>query len=240
MRIFLICQRIVSSGSPRQPLTLSGSLRSGDAEIVLLLSGTAQRYGSQYISGGNQSMSAMRQEEEMRNTGLTTADLANLDESSSTKIDSNRNTGLDRATADLESRQIEFRSADDPVRERESVTATKRGSIAPDRQDNSRGSIAPDRQDNSDDATPLLSSGEAEDFHARWDAVQVSFVDEPRRAVQEADGLVAGAMKRLAEIFADERARLDQQWDRGGDVSTEELRIALQRYRSFFGRLLSV
>ena len=88
--------------------------------------------------------------------------------------------------------------------------------------------------------TPLFSAQEADDFHARWDSVQVSFVDEPRRAVQQADGLVASAMKRLAEIFAEERSKLDKQWDRGDSVSTEDLRLALQRYRSFFGRLLSV
>jgi len=58
--------------------------------------------------------------------------------------------------------------------------------------------------------------------------------------VQEADSLVATAMKRLAEQFALERSTLEGQWDRGGDVSTEDLRIALRRYRSFFGRLLSV
>jgi len=65
-------------------------------------------------------------------------------------------------------------------------------------------------------------------------------VDEPRNAVQEADGLVASAMKRLAEVFAQERSKLEQQWDRGDDVSTEDLRLALQRYRSFFHRLLSI
>ena len=89
-------------------------------------------------------------------------------------------------------------------------------------------------------ATPLFSPSEATDFRARWDAVQVGFVDEPRHAVEEADGLVAAAMKRLAEIFAEERARLDGQWDRGDSVSTEDLRLALRRYRSFFGRLLSI
>ena len=89
-------------------------------------------------------------------------------------------------------------------------------------------------------ATPLFSLEEAKDFRARWDAVQVGFVDEPRQAVQQADSLVAGAMKRLAEMFAAERAKLDGQWDRGDDVSTEDLRLALRRYRSFFGRLLSV
>jgi hypothetical protein len=89
-------------------------------------------------------------------------------------------------------------------------------------------------------ATPLLSPEEAKDFRARWDAIQVSFVDEPRRAVQEADGLVAVTTKRLAETFAAERTKLDAQWERGENVSTEDLRLALRRYRSFFGRLLSV
>jgi hypothetical protein len=87
---------------------------------------------------------------------------------------------------------------------------------------------------------PLFSSEEAKDFRGRWDAIQVNFVDEPRQVVEQADGLVALAMKRLAEMFAAERARLEGQWDRGDDVSTEDLRLALQRYRSFFGRILSV
>ncbi len=89
-------------------------------------------------------------------------------------------------------------------------------------------------------ATPLFSQEEAKDFRTRWDAIQAGFVDEPRQAVQQADSLVAGAMKRLAEMFAAERAKLEGQWDRGDDVSTEDLRLALRRYRSFFGRLLSV
>ena len=89
---------------------------------------------------------------------------------------------------------------------------------------------------------PLFSSDETKDFRARWDVIQVGFVDEPRRAVEEADSLVAGAMKRLAEIFADERTKLEGQWDRGNSAATatEDLRLALRRYRSFFGRLLSV
>jgi hypothetical protein len=87
---------------------------------------------------------------------------------------------------------------------------------------------------------PLFSQEEATRLRARWDASQVGFVDEPRRAVEEADSLVAAAMKRLAEQFAEERSKLEGQWDRGGDVSTEDLRVALRRYRSFFGRLLAV
>ncbi len=90
------------------------------------------------------------------------------------------------------------------------------------------------------DAAPLFPNNELEDLRNRWSSVQTTFVDEPRSAVEQADGLVAAAMKRLAEVFAEERSRLEQQWDRGDNVSTEDLRIALQRYRSFFQRLLSV
>ena len=89
-------------------------------------------------------------------------------------------------------------------------------------------------------ATPLFSPDEAKEFRVRWDTIQGGFVDGPRRAVEQADSLVAGAMKRLAEIFAEERAKLEGQWDRKESVSTEDLRLALRRYRSFFGRLLSV
>jgi hypothetical protein len=81
---------------------------------------------------------------------------------------------------------------------------------------------------------------EAKEFNVRWDAIQGGFVDEPRRAVVQADSLVAGAMKRLAEAFANERTKLEGQWDREENVSTENLRLALRHYRSFFGRLLSV
>lgn len=87
---------------------------------------------------------------------------------------------------------------------------------------------------------PLFSSDETGDLRGRWTEVQAAFVDEPRKAVEQADTLVAGAMKRLAEIFGEERAALENQWARGDDVSTEDLRLALQRYRSFFGRLLAV
>ncbi len=89
-------------------------------------------------------------------------------------------------------------------------------------------------------ATPLFSQEEAGELRAKWDALQASFVDEPRRVVEQADSLVATTMKRLAEIFAAERGNLEGQWDRGDDVSTEDLRQALRRYRSFFGRLLAI
>ena len=91
-----------------------------------------------------------------------------------------------------------------------------------------------------DRATPLFAGNESDDFRHRWTDIQAAFVDEPRQAVEKADALVAEAMKRLAKIFARERGNLEQQWSKGGDVSTEDLRVALRRYRSFFDRLLSV
>ncbi len=89
-----------------------------------------------------------------------------------------------------------------------------------------------------EDLGPLFSANEAEDFRQRWSSIQVAFVDEPRQAVEDADRLIAQTMKRLAEVFADERQKLEHQWDQGDNVSTEELRVALRRYRSFFSRLL--
>jgi len=87
---------------------------------------------------------------------------------------------------------------------------------------------------------PLLPQDFVQQLRSRWDHVQTGFVDEPRDAVQHADELVAETIQRLAQSFADERRRLEDQWGRGDNVSTEELRQALRKYRSFFERLLSV
>jgi hypothetical protein len=86
---------------------------------------------------------------------------------------------------------------------------------------------------------PLFPDDELHSFRTRWDEVQTSFVDEPRQAVEQADSLVANVVKRIAEQFSAERAQLEKQWDSGDSVSTEDLRQALKRYRSFFDRLLS-
>jgi hypothetical protein len=88
--------------------------------------------------------------------------------------------------------------------------------------------------------TALFAANEATQLRERWSDVQAGFVDEPRSAVERADSLVAEVMKKLAEGFASERSTLEHQWDRGDNVTTEDLRIALQRYRSFFDRLLRV
>jgi len=85
---------------------------------------------------------------------------------------------------------------------------------------------------------PLFSAEVAQTFRARWDAAQISFVDDPRQAVEQADELVAQMIKSLAHSVANERARMDAQLHEAG--TTENLRVALQRYRAFFQRLLTL
>jgi len=85
---------------------------------------------------------------------------------------------------------------------------------------------------------PLLAAGDGEGFKQRWEEIQVRFVDEPQASVKDADALVQELMQRLADTFADERGRLEHQWEQGQEASTEDLRTALQQYRSFFRRLL--
>lgn len=86
----------------------------------------------------------------------------------------------------------------------------------------------------------LFPNDEMQNLRTRWKAIQAAFVDDPRSAVEQADGLVSSATKRLADVFSGERSRLEKQWDHGENVSTEDLRVTLQRYRTFFERLLSV
>lgn len=102
------------------------------------------------------------------------------------------------------------------------------------------GEFAGVKDANQDQHEPLLPQDFVQDLRTRWDDVQTGFVDEPRGAVQRADELVAQTIQRLAQSFADERGRLEEQWGRGDNVNTEDLRLALRKYRSFFQRLLTV
>jgi hypothetical protein len=86
----------------------------------------------------------------------------------------------------------------------------------------------------------LLFGGNDDDrYRARWHDIQAEFVDHPRESVERADELVADVMHTLTQAFAAERGRLESQWDQGDDVDTEDLRVALTRYRSFFERLVN-
>ena len=94
-------------------------------------------------------------------------------------------------------------------------------------------------RDQDEPRAALFPDEEFNGFRSRWTAIQTGFVDQPKEAVSEADALVAQVISRVAEVFSRERTALEQQWDRGDQVSTEDLRIALRRYRAFFDRLLS-
>jgi hypothetical protein len=136
--------------------------------------------------------------------------------------------------------------AETAERERIEQNRNERDLIEPDRQQAVERQIdrdrpqAPDQPGSAAAPTPLFANDELGGYRARWSGIQTGFVDEPRKAVEEADTLVAELMKRLAEVFAEERRQLEAHWERKDQVSTEDLRIAMRRYRSFFERLLSV
>jgi predicted lipid-binding transport protein (Tim44 family) len=97
-----------------------------------------------------------------------------------------------------------------------------------------------DRQRHVSESRPsLIQKGDIENFRQRWNAIQTSFVDEPRRAVKDADQLVSTAIQQLSETFRNQRGQLEKLWSSGEQVSTEDLRVCLQQYRMFFDRLLS-
>jgi hypothetical protein len=96
------------------------------------------------------------------------------------------------------------------------------------------------RRMNTREEGALVGTRQMEELRGRWSGIQASFVDDPRKAVQEADALVSSAIKQIEESFRDQRAKLEQRWSKGGDASTEDLRIVVQHYRAFFDRLLSM
>ena len=134
----------------------------------------------------------------------------------------------------IEPQAKETSTADVPSGDRREDRPNSTAEVAKDLERPTPGA-APD-----DAAATLFPEKEANDFRTRWTDIQTGFVDEPRRSVEQADALVAEVMKRLANSFAEERSKLEGQWGRGDDVSTEDLRVALRRYRSFFDRLLNV
>jgi hypothetical protein len=144
----------------------------------------------------------------------------------------------------LSTRDLASTPADDPERDAarperdEGAVATTEES----RTAEAAAEPAEDREratDSADADAALLPEDQGTEFQGRWESIQTTFVDDPRDAVENADALVAELMQRLADGFARERERLEGQWSRGEDVSTEDLRVVLQRYRSFFRRLLS-
>jgi hypothetical protein len=122
-------------------------------------------------------------------------------------------------------------AADRPPAQREATRAMpERG---PERRQQPMG-------DGQEQLAALFTPEMAGEFRSRWDAVQIGFVDDPKQAVRHADELVAQVMKSLAETFSGERARFEGEMEHADSASTETMRVALRRYRSFFERLLSL
>jgi len=166
---------------------------------------------------------------------LSTADLAGGTASRNHDMDSSVST-RDPMT---DEREMDFKS--DGTTRTDSMPGKPEMASTPRRTSELANPAATDGATSSmNSAEPLFPSGEAEGFRTRWTEVQTGFVDEPRSAVEQADSIVAEMMQRLAQVFADERGKLEEQWSRGDDISTEDLRQALRRYRSFMDRLLSV
>jgi len=84
------------------------------------------------------------------------------------------------------------------------------------------------------------AGGQLEELRPRWNVIQTSFVDEPRQAVYDADKLVTSAITQITAALHDECSAIQKQWADGADVSTEDLRLSLQKYRTFFNRLMSM
>jgi hypothetical protein len=91
-----------------------------------------------------------------------------------------------------------------------------------------------------DELEPLFEEEAARKFRSRWLAIQSKFVDDPRDSVKQADELVADIIKDVTMNFADRRIGLEKQWNSGENISTEDMRVTLKRYRSFFERLLTL
>jgi hypothetical protein len=138
----------------------------------------------------------------------------------------------ERQDSDTMSRETTPRSTADLAYGRSSDTVDDTRPEAPD-----GGRVR--SNDTEDERTPLLRPDRTSSYSERWQEVQAKFVDEPQDAVQQADGLVAEVIQELATTFADQRKGLEDQWSRGTEVSTEDLRQALMQYRSFFQRLMA-
>ena len=114
---------------------------------------------------------------------------------------------------------------------------TAEGQVVEEQVEENRGSTSSTSEE---DFAPLFENNEAEQFRTKWLEIQSRFVDDPSVSVKDADNLVADVIKNITRTFSDKRLSLENQWKSGDKVSTEDLRVALKRYRSFFNRLLTL
>jgi hypothetical protein len=165
---------------------------------------------------GVQSRGGVQSGEGVPSTGATTS----AEDSTSTSTD--ESTSTPRSTSDQQSSPSAQGASGD------STTADPRPGQTADQRSS----------DGGDDRATLFAPQEGERLRGEWESVQAAFVDDPRAAVQRANALVSEVVQNLTESFTTAQSRLEQQWSQGEDVSTEDLRQALHRYRSFFERLL--
>jgi hypothetical protein len=177
---------------------------------------------------------ADRTDDEVARTDLTPEEVARDDLAGEPALTQGRSPAV---AADVEPSEQPRQQGD--RRDEVTATGTDPDLVAPSTAPAAPAAADAGTADTATKAGHLLVADDAEAFRARWTDVQHSFVDAPRQAVQQADGLVAEVMQHLAKTFADERGKLERQWDQGDDISTEDLRTAFQRYRLFFERLLT-
>ena len=125
-----------------------------------------------------------------------------------------------------------------PTRERQTEQPAEEAQAADERPTGTTPQATGGRDSEPKDGAGLIQDQRWEYFAGRWDSIQSGFVDDPRRTVEQADRLVAEVIDHLSKIFRDERSKLESQWSRGGKADTEDLRLAMQRYRDFFRTLV--
>jgi hypothetical protein len=171
-------------------------------------------------------------DEQRRKHQVTTADIASTE-----RRDDRRETDDPRGEREQDAR---LRERDDRERAHDVRRDDRREPHDHGEERDPRGARRDQPHDVNETRIALMVETEIRDLQGRWNVIQTKFVDVPREAVADADRLVAETIQRLAQSFAHGRATLEQQWDQGEDVSTEDLRQAFRRYRSFFDRLLAV
>jgi hypothetical protein len=136
--------------------------------------------------------------------------------------------------------QDEYQSPSEPVAVDTAETSTEPAHSAQATSTQATSTQATSTQATESSAKALFAHDELSDLQSRWAGVQAAFVDDPRDSVQKADGLVSDVVEHITANFSQARSRLEEQWARGEDASTEDLRVALTRYREFFQRLIAV
>jgi hypothetical protein len=137
-------------------------------------------------------------------------------------MDENRDNRVEDDIIDIRDEDIEMERQADERAERQAAETRAPSDVAPE------------------GLEPLFEDNEAKKFRTQWLNIQSRFVDDPREAVKQADELVSSILKSVTMGFSDRRVSLEKQWNSGENISTEDLRVALKRYRSFFDRLLTL